>query len=379
MFVSRIPELAPTWLEARVPSSLRGTVAGLALWQWLGLVASVFVAYLVGRVVSYWLIRIATRITQTTKTTWDDGVLRTLGPPSRFFVALLTFDALLPSLALPEAVAAVVARIVGTALIVVVAWTVIGLVGVIASHVELRAQQAAGASSEAELASRGIQTQVRVLRRVVSVCIGIVALALTLMQFEIVRSVGVSLLASAGLAGVVIGFAAQRTVGSLIAGIQLSATQPIRIGDVVIVEKEWGRIEEITLTYVVVKVWDERRLIVPMTRFLEQPFENWTKSGSALHGSVMLYADWTLPVQELRKEAERFLEGHPLWDGRTRTVQVTQATEKSIEVRVLVSAADPGTMWNLRVQVRERLVEWLQTYEGGRYLPRVRLAGDRVE
>lgn len=347
--------------------------AGLEIWQWLGLLVVVVVSYALARLISYVVIRAASRIVRRTKVRWDDSLLDALRPPSRFFFALVTFHPLVGALALPEDAALVISRCVGTVLIVAVAWTAVRLVVVVANYIELRAREAAQAGAEAELNTRGLKTQVHVLRRVVNVSIGIVALSLMLMQFEIVRSVGVSLLASAGLAGVVLGFAAQRTFGSLIAGIQLSATQPIRIGDVVIVEKEWGTIEEITLTYVVVKIWDERRLVVPVTRFLEQPFENWTKASSKLHGSVVLYADWTLPVDELRKEVDRVTVGHRLWDGRTKSVQVTQAKEQTIEVRVLVSAADADKLWDLRVDLRERLVTWLQTHERGRFLPRLRL------
>jgi small-conductance mechanosensitive channel len=190
---------------------------------------------------------------------------------------------------------------------------------------------------------------------VLIVCTG----AIMLMQFEVVRNVGVSLLASAGVAGIVLGLAAQRTLGSLFAGIQLSITQPIRMGDEIFIENESGTIEEITLTYVVVKIWDERRLIVPMSRFLEQPFQNWTKVSSELHGTVMLQADWKTPIDELRAEVARLLKGNPLWDGRSEAVHVTDAKAGTIEVRVLVSAANATKLFELRAQLRERLVAWL--------------------
>jgi small-conductance mechanosensitive channel len=193
------------------------------------------------------------------------------------------------------------------------------------------------------------------------------------MQFEAMRSLGVSLLASAGVAGLVLGLAAQRTLGSVFAGIQLSITQPIRIGDEVVIEGEFGTIEEITLTYVVLRVWDERRLIVPMNRFFEQPFQNWTKVGSELHGTVMLYADYGFPVDLLRAELERLLTGNPRWDGRTQKVHVTDAKEKTLEVRVLVSAANAGKLFDLRAELREKLVTWLTALEGGRYLPKTRI------
>jgi small-conductance mechanosensitive channel len=223
-----------------------------------------------------------------------------------------------------------------------------------------------------------VKTQVRVLRRVVNVAVGILAVALMLTQFEAIRNIGVSLLASAGVAGVVLGFAAQRTIGSLIASIQLSFTQPIRIGDVVIVEKEWGTIEEVTLTFVVVRVWDDRRLIIPMSRFLEQPFENWTMLSPQLHGTIFFHVDWRLPIDDLRRELDRVVENNPLWDGRTKSVCVTNTSDRTIEVRALVSAKDADDLWKLRVLVRERIVAWLQGYEGEKYLPRIRI-DERVE
>jgi small-conductance mechanosensitive channel len=172
------------------------------------------------------------------------------------------------------------------------------------------------------------------------------------------------------MAGIVLGLAAQRTLGSLLAGIQISISQPIRIGDEVIVEGEFGVIEEITLTYVVVKVWDERRMIVPIMRFLEQPFQNWTKVSPELHGTVMLYTNFTLPVDELRRELDRQLEANEAWDGRTKTVAVTDLQENAMVIRVLVSAANAGTLFGLRCQLREGLTAWLTSFEGGRHLPR---------
>jgi small-conductance mechanosensitive channel len=257
------------------------------------------------------------------------------------------------------------------------------VVGLISDFVEQRAITAAARLTDAGVRGRGIRTKVRVLRRVISALLAVCAGALVLMQFEVVRSVGVSLLASAGLAGVVLGFAAQRTLGSLVGGIQLSITQPIRIGDDVIVENEFGTIEEITLTYVVVKVWDERRLIVPMSRFLEQPFQNWTRESAQLHGTVMLYADFALPIDAVRKELDRLLSDQPLWDGRTKAVHVTDVKERTLEIRILVSAANAGALFNLRAALRERLVAWLVSLENGRYLPRTRLdegplAGERL-
>jgi small-conductance mechanosensitive channel len=307
-----------------------------------------------------------------TTSKWDDELVSSLRAPTRLFIGVLLFRVLLDPLALNAVAMHVSSRLVGIITIAVIGWVAVRGVTVLARWVEDRAKSAATDAGDAELRARGVATQVRVFRRVLNVSIGIITASLMLMQFEVVRNIGVSLLASAGLAGVVLGFAAQRTIGSLIAGIQMSTTQPIRIGDVVIIEKEWGTIEEITLTYVVVKVWDERRLIVPMTRFLEQPFENWTKTSAAIHGTVYFYVDWTFPVEAMRSELDRILDGHPDWDGRTKGVVVTDAKERSLEVRVLVSAANAGKLWDLRVDVREKIVRWLQQLEGGRFLARVR-------
>lgn len=380
--VARIPRLyeehGPGWVESRVPASLRFKVAGLALWQWIGLSAIGFASWIVGRFTAFVATRAIGRVATRTKSRWDDELIEALRLPARLFFGVLAFRILLDSLALGAAPSHILSRLVSMATIGVVAYVVGRIVGVLSRLLEARAREAAKEAADAELRARGVATQVRVLRRVINVAIGIIAVALMLTQFEAVRNVGVSLLASAGLAGVVLGFAAQRTFGSLIAGIQLSATQPIRIGDVVIVEGEWGNIEEITLTYVVVKIWDERRLIVPMTRFLEHPFQNWTMTSSELQGTVFFYTDWTLPIDELRKELDRIVEGHPLWDGRTKNIQITDTKERTLEVRALVSAADAGKLWDLRVHVREQVIRWLQQYEGGRYLPKVRVEGEQI-
>jgi small-conductance mechanosensitive channel len=208
---------------------------------------------------------------------------------------------------------------------------------------------------------RGARTQLTILRRVSEVAIYLVAAAALLMQFEPVRNLGVSLLASAGVAGLVLGFAAQKSIATLFAGIQLSLTQPVRIGDTVVVEGEYGVIEEITLTYVVLKVWDSRRLVLPMAHFLEKPFQNWSRSAPELLGTVELHADYTTDVGAVRAELARILsnEGRGWWDEKSQSVQVTGASEKSLTLRALVSAANPSDLWDLRCLVREKLVAFL--------------------
>lgn len=213
---------------------------------------------------------------------------------------------------------------------------------------------------EDNLKSRKYQTQFNILERILVFLIIIIGIGLILMLFDDVRRIGISLFASAGIAGIIIGFAAQRIIGTVIAGIQIAITQPIRIDDVVIIENEWGRIEEITLTYVVVNIWDKRRLIVPTTYFFEKPFQNWTRTTSEILGTVFIYTDYNVPFDELRKELTRLLESSPLWDKKVNVLQVTDAKERSLEIRALMSAKDSGNAWDLRVFIREKLIEFLQ-------------------
>ena len=225
------------------------------------------------------------------------------------------------------------------------------------------------------LQARSIYTQVVVLKKVALTTIGIFTLASMLMVFESVRQFGASILASAGIAGIVVGFAAQRSIATLLAGFQIALTQPIRVDDVVIVEGEWGRIEDITLTYVVVRVWDLRRLVVPITYFIEQPFQNWTRSSADILGTVFLYADYTVPLDALRAELTRLLAASRYWDGKVNVLQVTDAKEHTLEIRALASAADASLAWDLRCEIREKLVAFVQqNYPES--LPRLRASLD---
>lgn len=223
-----------------------------------------------------------------------------------------------------------------------------------------------------DIKSRKIYTQIRIIERIVIFCILIIAVALSLMIFESARRIGVSLIASAGVAGVIIGLAAQKVIGAMIAGFQIAVTQPIRIEDVVIVENEWGSVEEINLTQVVVRIWDKRRLVLPTTYFIETPFENWTKNSTDILGYIYLYMDYSVPIDAVREELEKFLVECEEWDGETQNVQVTNATEKTVELRVLFSAKDPSTAWSLKTKARERLIKFLrEKYPGS--LPRTRI------
>jgi small-conductance mechanosensitive channel len=181
-----------------------------------------------------------------------------------------------------------------------------------------------------------------------------------LLSFREVRNLGATLLTSAGVAGIILGVAAQKTLANFIAGLQIAITQPIKIEDSVIVEGEWGWVEEITLTYVVVKVWDKRRVVLPIQYFIEKPFQNWTRTSAELLGPVVLYLDYSLPLEELREELDRILQQEKLWDKKVKVIQVIDSTEKCMVVRVLVSAKDAPTAWDLRCSVREKLISFVQ-------------------
>jgi small-conductance mechanosensitive channel len=219
--------------------------------------------------------------------------------------------------------------------------------------------------------ARKVRTQVLILRRVTVAAIVVVALGAALMTFPAVRAVGASVLASAGLISVVAAVAAQSTLGNLFAGVQLAFSDAVRIDDVVVVEGEWGKIEELTLTYVVLQIWDDRRLILPTTYFTTKPFENWTRTGSAVLGTAEVDVDWSVPVEALRTEVRAVCEGTDLWDGRVCVLQVTDAVGGNVRLRALVSAHDAAALWDLRCLVRERLVAYVwENHQAA--LPRVR-------
>ena len=221
------------------------------------------------------------------------------------------------------------------------------------------------------LQARRIQTQTRVLARIAIGAVLLAGLAFILMTFPRARQLGASLLASAGVAGLIVGLAARSVFGNLLAGLQIALAQPLRIDDVLIVEGEWGRVEEITATNVVLKIWDERRLVVPLQWFIEHPFQNWTRRGASLLGTVFLWVDYSLPMQPIRAEARRLCEASTNWDGRVCNVQVTDSSERAMQLRILVSSADSGRAFDLRCEVREGLVDFIQR-QFPQALPRMR-------
>ncbi|AGW92974.1 MULTISPECIES: mechanosensitive ion channel family protein [Cupriavidus] len=228
---------------------------------------------------------------------------------------------------------------------------------------------------EDNMGARRIHTQTRVLSRIAMTLVVVMGAAMLLMTFPGARQVGASLLASAGVVGLIAGFAAKPVFSNMIAGLQLALTQPIRLDDVLIVEGEWGRVEEITGTYVVLRIWDDRRLIIPLQYFIEKPFQNWTRNNAQLMGSVFFHVDYGMPLAPLRKELERIVRAAPEWDQRFFNLVVTDATERTMQIRVLCTAASSGQAWDLRCVVREGLIDFMQR-EFPQFLPRLRIESD---
>lgn len=209
--------------------------------------------------------------------------------------------------------------------------------------------------------ARRIMTQIALVRRVAAATVIVVAFGAMLFSFPQVRALGAGLLASAGIAGAVVGIAAQPTLGNMLAGLQLAFSDALRLDDVVVVENEWGRIEELTMTYVVLRLWDERRLVLPVSYFTQNPFENWTRHGSRVIAAVYLRVDWSVPVEKLREELYTFLQGNPLWDQKDWTLQVTDVQPNGlVELRALMSAADSASAWDLKCDVREHMVRYIR-------------------
>ncbi len=324
-------------------------------------------AFLLGLLAYVILFKVLLRFASRPGTSLHKTLLHHWRPPAKLLLPLLSVLLTLPSLTFPDEVASILQHLTSLALIAAIAWllaaTIQGLKVLVLLRYDITASD--------NLKARAVSTQVNVLVQITMVVIIILAGATMLMTFDRVRQVGMSLLASAGIAGIIIGLAAQRSLATFIAGIQIAITQPIRLDDVVIVEGEWGRIEEITLTYVVVCIWDLRRLVLPITYFLEKPFQNWTRVSADLLGTVTLHCDYRVPVAAVRAELQNILAGTELWDGKVSGLVLVDTTDKTVVLRALVSSKNSGDGWDLRCHVREKLVEFLQR-EYPDCLPRVR-------
>jgi hypothetical protein len=293
--------------------------------------------------------------------------IRHLGQPLTYFLPLFWLSVLLPIFRIDDVLKVKLERALTIALIIYGAWLLIRFIKVIQEYV----LYLFNIKKADNLRERRIITQLQFVRRIVVSLIVILTIGAVLLSFPAMRKIGTGLLTGVGIGGVIIGFAAQRSLGNILAGFQIAFTQPIRIDDEVIVEGEFGWIEEITLTYVVVRVWDERRLVLPINYFIEKPFQNWTRTSAHIQGSVFLYTDYNIPIDALREEFNRLVNNHPLWDKRGSSLAVTDTTERVIQLRGTVSAKNSGDLWNLRCYLREQLIKFIvQNYP--QYLPQTR-------
>lgn len=312
------------------------------------------------------LARVSERLTR--RSFFMHDLVRRARRPLRLLLPLLAIQIILGSAAPDLPVITELRRVTAILLIALLSWIGLRGVGSLERYITIRHP----VDMADNLRARKIQTQAKVLSKALATFILIVGGACILMTFPIVRQFGTSLLASAGLAGLVAGIAARPVLANLIAGIQIAITQPIRLDDVVIIENEWGRVEEITGTYVVVRIWDDRRLVVPLQWFIENPFQNWTRTSSSVIGTVFLWVDYSVPIEPLRLEAERLCKQVPhLWDGKVYVLQVTDCNERAMQVRILGSSIDSGRNFDLRCHLRENLLVFInKNYPGA--LPKIR-------
>jgi small-conductance mechanosensitive channel len=335
--------------------------------NWVVSLAVLAAAVLVGLAIHRLVFRILTRLVENRDLFWRSIVSRGRRP---LRLAILTFTlSVAASIApLAERPAEIIRHILLIAFILVLGWSAKATLHIWMT-VYLRRFKL---DAEDNLLARAHVTQSRIAERIVAAMLVVITIAAMLMTFPAVQQYGVSVLASAGVAGIVLGLALQPMLKNIFAGIQLAITQPIRIDDALIVEGEWGNVEEITSTYVVVKLWDWRRMILPLSYFIENPFQNWTREGSALIGTVMIYLDYTIPVSVIREKVEEIAAGSKIWDKRVVNVQVTDFRENVMEIRVLVSANNAPKTFDMRCEMREKLVEFIQR-EYPNALPKVRM------
>ncbi|MBV1691348.1 mechanosensitive ion channel family protein [Novosphingobium sp. G106] len=327
-----------------------------ALPPWLWSLSTLTAVALASIAAHYILYRLLDRAAERTKTPTDNFFVRRLRAPSRWLFLAFAVTATQPALSLSRQGTEAWNRGAGLVMPGLFGWTGIALLGVVLDFVQAKADTTVADN----LRARRRQTRAGILYRIAVFIVLLITFCMMLMSIPSVRSIGVTLIASAGLAALAVGAAAQPALKNLIAGVQMAVTEPISIDDVVIMDGEWGRIEEIRLTYAVVKIWDERRLIVPISKFLENSFQNWTRHTSQILGNVIWYFDATVDVPRLRTKLEELVTVNERWDGRFFNLQVTDARPESIEIRALMTAKDASTAFDLRCDIRESMLDFVR-------------------
>jgi len=326
--------------------------------------AGAIVVALIAHAIVFWVLR---RFARRKSALLGQSLVRHSQGPTRWIFPLIAVLAILPGLPFTPKVMDALQHIVGLGLIAAAAWLVILCIDIVSDIITGRYR----IDVKDNLTARRIQTQFTMLHRIVVVLVVIVTLAIMLMTFPAIRHIGESVLASAGLASLIVGLAAKGTLSNLVAGVQIAFTQPFRIEDAVIVENEWGWIEEIGTMYVVVRLWDWRRMVLPLSYFLDHPFQNWTYKSAALLAHCYIYTDYSVPVQALRDELGRVLKATPLWAGEVCVLQVSQLQNFTVQIRALMDARTAGDAWDIRCVVREQMIDFLTKHYPGS-LPRYR-------
>ncbi len=347
----------PPWVE-QLPSWMNAFFLGNGIWQWLGLLLLIPLSMLAGRAIAWLILAGLAVVAKRTATRADDVLIERVRRPARIAASASLYWAGSRALALTELVAGLVYHVVFTLLVVASAWGILRVIDALADWRRERIVEGAD-DPELDAVRRASRTRVALFERLAAMAIVFVSTAVALLQFEVVRGVGESLLASAGLAGVVLGFAAQRSLGAIIGGIQLSMSQPIRIGDSVFVEGEYGVIDHVFLTHVVVRRWDDRRVVFPVSRFLDQPFQNLSKFGTQQTGAVTFSCAPGVSLEALRAELRRVCESSSFWDRRVCLLEMTDFSPSAVTLRALVSASGAVACEKLQTEVREHLATWL--------------------
>jgi small-conductance mechanosensitive channel len=322
------------------------------MWSAVTLAVAIVIS-LIARSIVLWALR---RVTRRRAALLGQSLVRHSERPSRWIFPLFAVLVVSPGLPLPPIAMSALEHITGLGLIAAIAWLAVLLIEILSDILTGRYRLDVADN----LVARRIQTQFQMVRRISVTLVVVVTVSLMLMTFPPIKHIGVSILASAGLASLVIGMAMKGTLANLIAGVQIAFAQPFRIEDVVVIEGEWGWIEEIGTMYVVVRIWDLRRLVLPLSYFLDHPFQNWTRSSADLLGYTYIYTDYTVPVDEIRGELQRICQATPLWGGKVCAVQVTDADRHTMQVRALMDARNSSDAWDLRCLVREKLIDYLQ-------------------
>lgn len=351
-----------TWIESvskNLPDFVWNLIVGIA-----AILIGLFIKYLLAGILRFYYRRSDFYVI--------NSISRRLSTAAYFFIPLFALNFSVPFMRLSKTSLAYFDKWVEVALIIAFSGILIGLIKIAEDIIYHQYDY----SKQDNLKARKVRTQLQFLRKFVTMTIILLTIAAVLLSFENMRKIGAGLLTGVGVGGIIIGFAAQKSLGNLLAGFQIAFTQPIRIDDVLVVEGEWGKVEEITLTYVVLNIWDQRRLILPINYFIEKPFQNWTRTSSDLIGTAFLYVDYSLPIEPLRVELRRLLQLNKLWDGRVSALQVTDIKQDCVEIRVLASASNSGDAFDLRCYIREMLVTYIQQ-NYPQSLPRTRAEVDK--